>query len=160
MPQLPEVARFPAIPKGADPAGIVHWAQALAVTLTQLWRNMVYTYNALFRIDTLANRTTTPDLDESFFAASDTKQLFGGVSGAWENLGPRRARATVVEAATTVAVTLSPAENATTYILSLTPSYDAGRVWYTAKATSGFTINVATAAPVGGGTVDWTLWRA
>lgn len=165
MPQLPEIPNLPRLrPKAhVDDVSlddVAQWTRQLNTTLARLWTNMVYTYNALFRTDTLANRTTTPDLNESFFGASDTKQLFGGVDGAWENLGPRRGRQAVAEAAATATVTLSPAENATTYSLTFAPSYNAGAVWYTAKATGSFVINVATVGPAGGGTVDWTLWRA
>lgn len=165
MPQLPEIPDLPQVKRPSAQQDVTlsdvqQWSRVLVASLSRLWTNMAYTYNALLRVDTLANRTATPDLDESLFVTSDTNQLFAGVSGAWQNAGPRRGRTTVAEAATTAAVTLSPAENATTYSLSLTPSYNAGAVWYTAKATSGFTINVATAAPAGGGTVDWTLWRA
>ena len=91
---------------------------------------------------------------------SDTKQLFAGVAGAWENPGPRRGTATILAAATSVAVTLSPAENAATYYLELSANFNNGGLWWTLKATGGFTVNCATAAPGGGGTVDYTLWRA
>lgn len=160
MPQVPEILLLPPVPDEAKDIALAKWGGELLRAITRMWVEMTYTYNALCRVDTLANRTSTPDLNESFFIASDTQQVFGGVAGAWNNAGPRRARATVTASGTSVAVTLSPAENAATYSLTFAPSYNAGAVWYTAKATTGFTINVATAAPAGGGTVDWTLWRA
>ena len=58
-----------------------------------------------------------------------------------------------------VAVTLSPAEADTSYRLTLSTNYNAGDLWWTSKATSGFTINTETVAPGGGATVDWLLTR-
>ena len=74
-------------------------------------------------------------------------------------VGPRRGSATIAAAGTSVAVTLSPAEADANYRLGLTTNYDNGGIWYTSKAASGFTVNVKTAAPGGGATVDWTLTR-
>lgn len=159
MPRLPQQPIL-ASPDGTTGPELRAWGDGLVASIRRLWTMLTYTVNALCRVDTLANRTSTPTINEIFFVASDTLQLFVGVAGAWQNAGPRRARTTIAESATSAAVTFSPAENAATYSLTFAPSYNAGAVWYTAKATSGFTINVSTAAPVGGGTVDWTLWRA
>lgn len=159
MPALPQQSILLS-PDGATGPALVQWGAGLVASLRRVLTMVIHTLNALSITDTLANRTATPGQNHILFTASNTKQLFVGVAGAWENAGPRRGQATVAEAATTSAVTLSPAENLTTYILTFLPSYDAGRIWYTSKATSGFTVNVTTAAPAGGGTVDWTLWRA
>ena len=159
MPSLPQHSTFLS-PDGQTVPALYTWGDGLVAALRRTMTMVIHTLNALSITDTLANRTATPLQNHIFFTASDTNQLFCGVAGAWQNAGPRRGTATVAEAATTATVTLSPVENATTYVLGLTSGYDAGRVWWTSKAVGSFVINVSTAGPVGGGSVDWTLWRA
>ena len=105
---------------------------------------VVYILNALSQADTLANRTALPDIDHILFYASDSKQTFVGTAGAWQNVGPRRGSATISAGSSTVAVTLTPNEPNANYRISLTGSAEIGGLWYTSKAASGFTINMAT----------------
>lgn len=158
MPELPNNPLLPQHPAGGAPETKT-WTSSFMHTLGRIWAELIFVVNALCKVDTLANRRSTPEMNEGFFAASDTRQLFVGISGTWENLGPRRGTATVAEAATTVAVSLSPAEPDDSYVVNATPEDNLGSVWITSKATSGFTINVSTAAGAGGDTVGWTLWR-
>ena len=158
MPDLPaQIVLPPMTPDAAN--ATAGWAMGLQQTLTRLWAQLHFVVNGLSKVDTLANRRSTPIFNEAFFTASNTKQTFAGVAGVWENVGPRRGSATILAAATTVAVTLSPAEPDANYRLSLSTNYSHGGLWWTLKATTGWTINAATAAPGGGATVDWTLTR-
>lgn len=153
MPALPTTPTLPDPER--DHAG---WAALFLRAFQGLWTRLIFTVNALCKVDTLANRTDEPDLDETFFVVSDTKQLFAGVSGAWQNVGPRRGQATITNPDTTATVTLSPAEPDTAYHVELTPNY-ATTVFWSGKATGQFVVNVGT-APGATGLVDWALWRS
>lgn len=134
------------------------WGLEVVQVLTNSWSGLIYVVNALCRVDALANRAATPDIDEILFVAQDTRQLYVAVNGLWENVGPRRGQATIANPATTAVVTLSTAEPDVNYHVLLTPSYDT-TVWWSGKQTGQFTVNVAT-APAALGFVDWVLWRA
>ena len=110
MPALAQQPRMPSIPDIEDPKQLAQWVDSFHRTFQRLWTEMMYTLNALCKVDTLANRSSTPALDETFFVSSDTSQLWGGVSGAWVNVGPRRGLASITNAASSVTITLSPAE--------------------------------------------------
>lgn len=84
MPDLPSNPLLPQHPFGGDPTTKT-WAAALLRTLTRLWSDIISVVNALSDVDTLANRRSTPDINEIFFTATDTDQLFIGVSGAWRH---------------------------------------------------------------------------
>ena len=157
MPDLPQHIALPRL--GAQALEEVErWGNSLIQQWIRVWSLAIQTVNALSRVDTLANRPTTPALDHVFFTTSDSKQTFVGVSGAWENVGPRRGSATITNPATTAAVTLTPNEANANYRLAFLPDYNAGAVWHTAKASTGFTVNVVTTPGVSG-VVDWQLTR-
>ena len=158
MPSLPSNPMLPQHPQGGTPETKT-WSGNFTHTLGRIWSELVFTVNTLCRVDTLANRRTTPQLNESFFAASNTRQLFVGVAGTWENVGPRRALATIANTATSVTVTLTPAEPDTSYLVVATAEDNLGAIWITSKLAGSFVINSAVAAGVGGDTVGWTLWR-
>ncbi len=63
----------------------------------------------------------------------------------------------VAKAATSLAVTLSPAEPDTSYEIGTTLAFNS-TAFYSAKATTGFTINFGT-APAAASTLDWTVDR-
>lgn len=65
---------------------------------------------------------------------------------------------TVAASATSLVVTLNPAQPDTNYAINITPNWNAGSVWYTAKTASGFTINWST-APVAAQALDWNARR-
>lgn len=157
MPSLPQQPIL-ASPHGATGPELRAWGDGLVASWRRMWTMLTFTLNALSKVDTLANRTTTPGQNEIFFTTSNTKETFIGVAGAWQMVGPRRGSVTMTSGATTAAVTLSPATADTSYRLSLTPSWNAGAIWYTAKATTGWTVNVGT-APGADSTVDWSLTR-
>jgi len=71
--------------------------------------------------------------------------------------GFARGTALVIQGNTTVAVTI-PATVGGTYSAQVTPLADpVGRFWISGKGSSGFTINLSTAAPVGGVAFDWMV---
>tara|TARA_R110000744_G_scaffold30262_6_gene71668 strand:- start:191 stop:583 length:393 start_codon:yes stop_codon:yes gene_type:complete len=115
--------------------------------------------NMLSTVDTLARRPATPDVDHIQFYASDTKQSFIGVAGAWQSLEPRRGTATIANSATSVAVTLGTDEPDANYGVYVSLGYDNGGCWITSEAVGGFTINVKTAAAGGNGGCRWMLVR-
>ena len=133
--------------------------QVKGQALSSEFDKLIFVVNTLSRVDTLANRSATPALDHIFFYASDTKQSFVGSAGAWENVGPRRGSATIADSGTTVAVTLTPNEPDANYGVYTEVGFDTGGWWITSKATTGFTININTAASGGNGGVRWTLVR-
>ncbi len=63
----------------------------------------------------------------------------------------------VAKSATSLSVTLSPAEPDTTYEIGTTPAFNS-TVFYSAKATTGFTLNFGT-APAAASTLDWIVDR-
>lgn len=136
----------------------MEWLGGLAITLQRAWGLLTATVNGLCKVDTLANRPGTIYQNELFYIASNTKQLFASVAGAWENVGPRRGSATFAATETTNTVTLSPAEANANYRLVLTGTWDS-TLRYGSKAAGSFVITAGTAAPGGGGTVDYLLVR-
>jgi len=167
MPALPTHPQIPPEPSphksglhdvGKELHDLNAWGVSFQRAFVRLWISLVYVVNALCRSDTLANKPSTPDLDEVLFYETDSKALSVGSAGAWVQVGPRRGSATIASGNTSVAVALDPDEPADTYRLILTTSYDNGGIWWTSKATTGFTINVKT-APGSDATVDWMLLR-
>jgi hypothetical protein len=65
----------------------------------------------------------------------------------------------VTAAASSVAVAFTKAEQDAVYGVVATPDWGT-TTYVTSKATTGFTLNFGTAAPGGGGVVDWTVFRA
>jgi hypothetical protein len=66
-------------------------------------------------------------------------------------------QATVAQSNTSIAVSL-PSNPGAIYSVALTPTVDpGGRYWVTGKSSTGFTINLQTAAPVGGVSFDWSV---
>src|SRR3990167_9358827 len=95
MPSLPRQPNLPSDPIHIH-AGhqvehrlkdMLDWAAAFQRAFIQLWTSMVYVVNALSKVDTLANQTTTPDVDEIFFVGSDTYQQYVGSDGAGAAVG-------------------------------------------------------------------------
>ena len=161
MPQLPQQPRMPSIPDATDDLHqLSQWVDSFHRTFQRLWTEMMYTLNALFVIDTLANRSSTPALNESFFVSSDTSQLWGGVAGAWVNVGPRRGLASIGNGASSVTVALSPVEPDASYIVTATATYSTTVYAVEAsKATNQFVLSFGTAAGASD-SVNWALWRA
>lgn len=157
MPDLPQQPEVGEAPRSSN--DVVPWAGGFIRGFTRLWTSLVFVVNALCKADTLANKTSVPDLDETFYYETNSKALNVASGGAWEQVGPRRGAATITAGNTSVAVSLSPAEASASYRLSLSTNYDHGGVWWTAKATGGFTANVKNVAPVGGATIDYLILR-
>lgn len=85
MPAVPQHPQLPPEPTSTD--GLVRWAVSFQRAFQRLWTTTVYVLNALSKVDTLANRTATPDIDETFFIASDTYQQYVGIGGTWAAVG-------------------------------------------------------------------------
>lgn len=81
MPSLPQYPDIPQPPR--ENTLIARWAVAFTAAYTRLWTMTMYVLNGLSQVDTLANRTSEPDLDHIFFTASNTGQTFVGISGVW-----------------------------------------------------------------------------
>lgn len=91
------------------------------------------------------------------FGASDFVSLVG-ISSTTTKAANLRGSASVAATATSAAATFGKAEADANYYIQLTPSWSA-KCWYSAKATSGFTVNCDTSPGGSGGTVDWFLIR-
>lgn len=74
MPDLQQTVNLPAFTAG--------WAGPFLTA----WRLMIQTLNALSRVDTTANKPSTPALDHIFFTESDTHRTFVAVDGAWKHI--------------------------------------------------------------------------
>lgn len=81
MPSLPDHAALPQPPREDTSAS--RWIVRFVATFTALWTSLIYVVNGMSQVDTLANRTSEPDLDHALFTASNTGQTFVGVSGVW-----------------------------------------------------------------------------
>ena len=85
MPALPQHPQIPHEPGGTSP--VEKWGVSFQRAFLRLWISLVYVVNALCKVDTLANRTATPVLSETFFVASDTYQEYVGIAGVWAAVG-------------------------------------------------------------------------
>src|SRR5215467_6645783 len=71
--------------------------------------------------------------------------------------GSARGTATITQTNTSVVVNI-PSTVGGTYSAQVTPLQDpGGRYWISTKSSSGFTINLSVAAPVGGVAFDWLV---
>lgn len=93
MPSLPQAPTIPVLSHQTAhlPERRLHtlgaWAESFSPTFVRLWTMLVHTVNALCKVDTLANRPATPELNETFFVASDTDRTYVAVNGAWREVG-------------------------------------------------------------------------
>lgn len=85
---MPAIATNPQMPDAPQEASAApNWISTFLQMFVRLYTTLAYTLNALCKVDTIANRTSTPALDEIFFVASDTYQLYVGSSGVWVAVG-------------------------------------------------------------------------
>ena len=124
MPDVPAIPRLPA-PPSRDLDALATWAESLTSSLRQLWTPMVYTLNALCKVETLANRSSTPDLNEILFVASDTTQVFVAIDGAWVLVGGGAAHVNTTQVGTSAVVT---AETLMSYALPANVLSTNGRI--------------------------------
>ena len=157
---MPDIPRQLSLPRftGKDVGEVETWGDNLIAAFIRVWTILVQTVNALSQTDTLAVRQSVPDLDHIFFTESDSLVTSVAVAGVWEHVGPRRGNVTINNPATTVAVTLTPNEPDANYRIAPGADYNAGFVWTTVKATTGFTLNVTT-SPGASGVLDFMLMR-
>ena len=66
---------------------MVRWGRSFQRAFLRLWISALYVVNALCKVATLAKQTSTPDLNETFFVASDTYQQYVGIAGTWAAVG-------------------------------------------------------------------------
>lgn len=75
---------MPSLPQTFDiPHGEITY-ETLARIWGRQWTSAMQIVNAALKIDTAANRPTTPLFDESLYYASDTGVLSVGSAGVWE----------------------------------------------------------------------------
>lgn len=86
MPNLPTSPVLPQHPGGQYPETQT-WVAVYLHTFSRIWSQLVQTLNGLSKVDTLANRTSTPIQNEQYFVASDTYQQYVGIAGVWEAVG-------------------------------------------------------------------------
>ena len=145
MPSLPQQPQLPATATPETPEG--RWITSFVKSFQQLYFQLTYVLNTMCRVDTLANRPATPALNETLFIPSDTSQLYGAVAGAWVNVGPRRGLTAIGNGASSVTITLSPAEANASYIVTATPTYATTVYAVEAnKAAAQFVLTFGTAA--------------
>ena len=77
---------MPNVPQSFDAPHGTLTAESLARILGRQWTVIAQVLNATLKIDTAANRSSTPFVDESLFYASDTGILSIGVDGVWQLL--------------------------------------------------------------------------
>jgi len=158
MPSLPQQPQLPATATPETPEG--RWITSFVKSFQQLYFQLTYVLNTMCRVDTLANRPATPVLNETFFIPSNTSQLYAAVSDAWVNVGPRRGLTAIGNGASSVTITLSPAEANASYIVTATPTYATTVYAVEAnKAAGQFVLTFGTAAGASD-SVNWVLWRA
>ena len=158
MPSLPQQPQLPATATPETPEG--RWITSFVKSFQQLYFQLTYVLNTMCRVDTLANRPATPTLNETFFIPSNTSQLYAAVSDAWVNVGPRRGLPALGNGASSVTITLSPAEADASYIVTAMPTY--ATTAYAVEANKAATQFVLTLGRGAGASdsVNWVLWRA
>ena len=114
MPTIAQQPQLPSTIPTETPEG--RWISSFVKAFQQLYFQLTYVLNTLCHVDTAANRSTTPLLNETFFYANDTERLFVGVDGAWEHVGRLNGVADGVVLFTEVADPAAPAtDNARLY---------------------------------------------
>ena len=110
MPNLPSNPAFQQHPSGQS-TETQNWAASFLYALGRVLYNVIYTVNALCKVDTIANRSSAPQINEIFFVASDTYQQYVGIAGVWSAVG--RTGGTVMGAVdfTEIADAAAPAAN-------------------------------------------------
>ena len=86
MPNLPSNPVFPQHP-GGQYTETQGWVASFLLTFGRVLHNLIQTLNALCKVDTIANRSSAPQINEIFFVASDTYQEYVGIAGAWSAVG-------------------------------------------------------------------------
>ena len=89
MPGIPQHATMPALPRDfGDPGEVRQWAEGLHAALTRQHLILAQTLNATLRVGLAAEKSTTPDIDETMFYETDTPALFVAADGAWVQVAP------------------------------------------------------------------------
>ena len=86
MPNLPSNPIFPQHPGGQYPE-TQSWVASFLHTFGRVLHDVIHTVNALCKVDTIANRSSAPQINEIFFVASDTYQEYVGIAGDWSAVG-------------------------------------------------------------------------
>ena len=89
MPDMPPTLTLPNASGAQDPF-LTNWASQENTALIAYFRAVVQLVNALSKVDTAANRATTPDFDHILFTESDSNQTYVAINGVWTSLGEQR----------------------------------------------------------------------
>jgi len=83
MPNVPSFLDFPRLEHIGN---LEKWTQAFHKVLQRQWTQAIQALNAVWKVDTIANRASTPLLDEAAFYAKDTGVCYLGIQGNWRVL--------------------------------------------------------------------------
>lgn len=134
MPNLPQNLDFP---RATATSKLEDWTQAFHKVLQRQWTQLTQAVNAVWKVDTLANRSSTPLLDEAAFYAKDTGVCYLGVQGNWRVLtGWTGAVASITSSSTLVADIGTVLANATSGHITVSLSTIAARI-FAVKRTDG-----------------------
>jgi len=155
VPDIPQHISLPNLNEATLPI-IEQWGNSLTQQLIRVWTSVVQTLNALSRVDTAANKLTTPLLDHVFFTESDTGITYIAVAGAWQvvtgNSGTLRTTAITTTTMATDSIILADATSGALTIDLLTAVGRTGRVYGVKKIDA--SANAVTVDPAGGETID------
>lgn len=108
MPNLPQSFDYPrqlSTEEAKTPDGLWKWLQSYHKIIQRQWTAMVQVLNAVWKVDTAANRPTTPFLDEIAFYTSDTGVVYLGVQGVWRTINGWTGSTTSIAASDTMGST-------------------------------------------------------
>ena len=140
MPNLPSNPVFPQHPGGQYPE-TQSWVASFLHTFGRVLHDVIHTVNALCKVDTIANRTSAPQINEILFVASDTYQEYVGSAGAWVAVG--RVSGTVMGAIPFVEIT-APDAPAANGVRLYAVDNGAGKTLLVARFGSGAAQTIAT----------------
>lgn len=118
IPNLPQSLDTPRQPLEQDTQ--ISWLEGFYRMLQQQWTRMVQVLNAVWKIDTAANKPTTPLLDEAAFYESDTGRVFLASAGLWVLLNGFTGQTVTVNAGYTMTTASVVLANATSGALVVT----------------------------------------
>lgn len=134
MPNIPQNLDFPRVTATAK---LEEWTQAFHKVLQRQWTMMAQALNAVWKVDTLVNRSSVPLLDEAAFYARDEGVTYLGVQGAWRVLtGWSGTVASITSSSTIVADIGTVLVNATSGNVTVSLSTIAARVFAVKRTDS------------------------
>ena len=162
MPNLPQAVVFSRL--HTDNPILEKWSNGVTQEMKRVLEQAFQTVNALSMVDTIANRTSAPDLNDTIYTAQDTGVVFIGNQGVWETLTGFNGTIksiTNTDSPYTVtykdSVVLADATGGNITVATPAASTCTGRVW-TVKKTDA-SANTVTIDPNGAETIDGAATR-